>query len=75
MIDDNRLIHNKEIVHKLEELIDKYPEQRFGQILFNFGFLDTDNMVSLSIGNQLFIPDPFYEESKVTLNRVKNRSL
>lgn len=69
MIDDNRLIYNKEIVHKLEELIDKYPEQRFGQILFNYGFLDTDNMISLSTGNQ-FIPDPFYEESKVTLNRI-----
>ena len=47
---------NNEILKILTEYVEKYPEQRFGQILYNFGFLPYG--------------DPFYEESVDTLERV-----
>lgn len=66
----NRQNANFELVRKLSELVVAYPDQRFGQILVNFGFLEyiKDNMYGILIE----IKDPFNEESVDTLKRVKN---
>ena len=50
---------NREIVRALEAFVEVYPNQRFGQIICNY-----------------FLPeyrekDPFFEESTVTLERLK----
>lgn len=51
---------NRELLKMLSEYIEKFPEQRFGQILVNYGFIDENN-------------DPFYEESVDTLNKCKSK--
>lgn len=53
---------NKEILNYLTELIEKYPDQRFGQLLVNSHILEVVN------GN---VKDPFFEESCTTLKRIK----
>ena len=59
---------NKEILDLLDKLVEKFPEQRFGQLLFNFvlNYFQSDS-------GQIHIDDPFYESSKQTLNRIKER--
>lgn len=63
----SRKLYNTAIVRKLEELIEKYPDIRFGQLLVNCDIIelyhDYDEMVA---------KDPFYEEPEVTWERVKN---
>ena len=52
---------NKEIIKELEKLIDKYPDMRFCQLLWNIGIhVYTDNK------------DAFYDESSSTLELIKN---
>jgi hypothetical protein len=43
---------------KLQRLIDKYPDQRFVQLLENFGIIDVTK-------------DLFYEESERTLEKLE----
>jgi hypothetical protein len=64
----NRQETNIVLVKTLEMLIEKYPDMRFGQILFNFGFID--HMYD-KIFNVTIIKDPFSEEPTETLKRVK----
>ena len=59
---------NIALVKTLEMLIEKYPDMRFGQILFNFGFIDH---IYDKICNVTIIKDPFSEEPAETLKRVK----
>ena len=59
---------NKEILDLLNKLVEKFPEQRFGQLLFNYVL-----NYSQSDSGQIHIDDPFYESSKQTLNRIKER--
>ena len=54
---------NLSILDKLEEIVEEYPDMRFGQILFNY-LLEYDDK-----GN---IKDPFYEESTITYERLRN---
>ena len=49
---------NCQIIAKLQQLIDKYPDQRFIQLLENFGIVDVTK-------------DLFYEESERTLEKLK----
>ena len=56
------------LVKTLEMLITKYPEMRFGQILFNFGFIDH---AYDKICDVITIKDPFSEEPTETLKRVR----
>ena len=56
---------NQAILLELYNLIEKYPDLRFGQILVDcdiIGYDLTDNGVE--------VIDPFYEESEITLNRM-----
>ena len=63
----NRKLYNTAIVEKLRELVNKYPDLRFGQILANAEVIiyknDYDETVPI---------DPFYEEPEVTWERMKN---
>jgi hypothetical protein len=61
-----RLEYNREIINKLSELIEKYPDWRFGQLLINVEIVKgtTDN------NGQFFVLDPFYDESKDILDRL-----
>jgi len=60
-----RLEYNREIINKLSELVEKYPDLRFGQILANAEVIiyknDYDETVPI---------DPFYEESEITWKRI-----
>ena len=59
---------NREILTKLWNIVDKYPDFRFGQILFNYVLNYTQ-----SDSGQIHIDDPFYEESEVTLKRITKK--
>ncbi len=50
--------YNKEILNELSKLIDKYPDQRFGQLIANYIFPAYRQQ------------DIFFEESKETLQNV-----
>lgn len=63
-----RFEYNLKIIDKLKELIIKYPDMRFGQILVN---TDIIQVVSNESGIPV-IQDPFYEEPEITWKRVKN---
>ena len=56
---------NRKILEILGEYVDKYPDWRFGQILVN------SNVVTvIHTSNGTVCDDPFYEESKVTLEKA-----
>lgn len=65
----NRLTSNIVLADMLTKLIVKHPELRFGQILINYGFIETETDLETF---ETVVKDPFYEESIDTLNRVKN---
>lgn len=64
----SRRDYNREIIGKLSEIVEAYPDFRFGQILFNFVL----NYSQSDLG-QIHIDDPFYEESKVTIDRINKK--
>lgn len=49
--------YNYKILDELKKLIDMYPDQRFGQILFNYTSFKGDH-------------DPFYDESVESYNEI-----
>ena len=55
-----RYSFNKEILEKLTDLVEAFPQQRFGQILANYVFPDYREV------------DIFFEESLETLKTLKN---
>lgn len=62
-----------------KDCIEAYPDQRFGQIICNYVCWDyrdsTQTDFSKSMMNDLFPgnPDPFFEESTVTLKRLTSK--
>ena len=64
----SRLLYNKAIIDKLSELIDKFPEQRFGQLLVNSDIIQYEP--DISVDEQREVIDPFYEESELTWKRM-----
>lgn len=66
----SRLLYNKAIIDKLSELIDKFPEQRFGQLLVNSDIIQYEP--DILVDGQLEVIDPFYEESELTWKRMCN---
>ena len=64
----SRLLYNKAIIDKLSELIDKFPEQRFGQLLVNSDIIQYEP--DISVDGQWEVIDPFYEESELTWKRM-----
>ena len=59
--------YNKLILETLSKLVDKYPDLRFGQILCDCEILQYLNVDKY---NKLVVKDPFYEESKITWERM-----
>ena len=60
--------YNKLILETLSKLVKKYPDLRFGQLLVNSGVIEQH--FSKNYGEPLFVKDPFYEESKITWERM-----
>lgn len=58
---------NKRILNKLSELIEKYPDQRFGQLLVNTNIVETN----LVMGH-IEVDDPFNDESTEIYYRMLN---
>lgn len=66
----NHYLYNNTIINKLSELVKKYPEQRFGQLLVNSDIIQYEP--DISVDGQLEVIDPFYEESELTWKRMCN---
>lgn len=66
----SRLLYNRAIIDKLSELINKFPEQRFGQLLVNSAIIQYKT--DISVDGQQEVIDPFYEEPKLTWKRMCN---
>ena len=66
----SRLLYNNAIINKLSELVQKYPEQRFGQLLVNSDIIQYEP--DISVDGQREVMDPFYEESELTWKRMCN---
>jgi len=64
----SRLLYNKAIIDKLSELVNKFPEQRFGQLLVNSDIIHYES----DEREDILIIDPFYEESELTWKRMCN---
>ena len=58
------------LVESLKEIVLKYPDLRFGQILVDFGII---RYISNTYDETLITIDPFNEESVTTLENFKNR--
>lgn len=66
----NHYLYNNTIINKLSELVKKYPEQRFGQLLVNSDIIQYEP--DISVDGQREVIDPFYEESELTWKRMCN---
>ena len=66
----NHYLYNNAIINKLSELVQKYPEQRFGQLLVNSDIIQYEP--DISVDGQREVMDPFYEESELTWKRMCN---
>ena len=66
----NNYLYNNAIINKLSELVQKYPEQRFGQLLVNSDIIQYKT--DISVDKQREVMDPFYEESELTWKRMCN---
>ena len=61
---NERFLYNTAIINKLQEIITKYPDWRFGQILWNCGILYWDDIEAYRIH------DPHNDEPKEIWNRM-----
>ena len=66
----NNYLYNNAIINKLSELVQKFPEQRFGQLLVNSDIIQYEP--DISVNGQREVIDPFYEESELTWKRMCN---
>lgn len=64
----NHYLYNNTIINKLSELVQKFPEQRFGQLLVNSDIIQYEP--DISVDGQREVIDPFYEESELTWKRM-----
>ena len=53
---------NRKIIEFLSQMVERYPDWRFGQILMNSNALQ-----QIDLGK---VRDPFYDESTDTLNNI-----
>ena len=62
---------NRAILLELYNLVEKYPDLRFGQILADCEIIKYEPLV-LCEGQRedILVIDPFYEESEITLSRM-----
>ena len=62
--------YNRKIVSKLKDLVEIYPDLRFGQIL-----VDCDIIKLIPVDSIVLAKDPFNEESEITWNRMKENKI
>lgn len=67
---ERRQQSNVEILQIIGDAVMKYPDLRFGQILINLGIIEYERCDGIPTTK-----DPFNEESVVTLNRIKKKSV
>lgn len=66
----SRKSNNQHLLYILETLITMYPEQRFSQILANYGFIKESRPTG---HHNVTWDNTYYEEPNVTVERVKKR--
>jgi len=72
----NRLMFNRAIVNKLSELVERYPDFRFGQLLVNCDIIQYKPSVLLDGQYEdILTIDPFYEESEYIWERMTRNKL
>ena len=65
--------YNRKIISKLTELVEKYPDLRFGQILVNCDIIQYEkNVLTDGDREDILTVDPFYEESEIIWQRMKD---
>lgn len=57
--------YNRKIISRLNELVERCPDLRFGQLLWNCGILYWEDI------DVHKIHDPYNDQSKTILNRMK----
>lgn len=67
---DNRLENNLKIIDILKTCANQNPQLRFWQLLVAAKIIEYKDGLDLPI-----VKDSFYEESTVTLNRLKNSEI
>lgn len=67
---DNRLENNLKIIDILKTCANQNPQLRFWQLLVAAKIIEYKDSLDLPI-----VKDYFYEESTVTLNRLKNSEI
>lgn len=67
---DNRLENNLKIIDILKTCANQNPDLRFWQLLVAAKIIEYKDSLDLPI-----VKDSFYEESTVTLNRLKNSEI
>lgn len=76
---DQRQAANREIIEILSDIVEKYPELRFGQILaisniIQYEHCAKQNLISRNHNPYIeVVKDPFHEESVDMLTRVRNK--
>ena len=72
----NRLMFNRAIINKLSELVESYPDFRFGQLLVNCDIIQYKPSVLVDGQYEdILTIDPFYEESESVWERMTRNKL
>ena len=65
--------YNRKILNKLLELVEKYPDLRFGQLLVNCDIIQyKKNVLTDGDREDILTIDPFNEESEIIWRRMKD---
>ena len=76
---DQRQAANREIIEILSDIVERYPELRFGQILAISNVIQYEHCAKQNLTSRNHNPyievvkDPFHEESIDMLTRVRNK--
>lgn len=70
---DQRQAANREIIKILADIVERYPELRFGQILAISNVIQYEHISCDSDQYVETVKDPFHEESIDMLTRVRNK--
>lgn len=69
----NRQEYNRKILSKLNEIVEKHPYLRFGQILVDCDIIQyKKNVLTDGDREDILTVDPFNEESEITWERMKD---
>lgn len=69
---NNRKYYNKQIIDKLNRVIEEHPDLRFGQLLVNSNIVQISSKMDDKGLLEPVVLDPFYDESSEIFNRIKS---